>query len=179
MTSQCRSLCSRERPGVGPDWPPAGSFTGRWNGSLALACDVPGFTNGQPGDLKDFRGASDLAAGDEPGLHAGLLCVRSAAANAQRICEEQFPNRQYQTLCASPQRLRERSGGLRGAGFELLLLDARFPALRRRRDDQDQRCRRDGSSGALVYGAKEIRLKIGMIEADLPDWLDVAILVSR
>jgi len=146
------------------------------NGSLALACDVPGFTNGRPGDLTDFRGGSDIAAATNLDFMqayfaaAVLPQMRNAFVKNNfridrvtflRFTHKDFPNgpADYLELGLNCSYWTHDFLHFIIAGnTKISDIDVTVPAA------------------PYVYGEKEIRINIGMIEADLPDWLDVTIL---
>ncbi len=146
------------------------------NGSLALACDVPGFTNGQPGDLFDFRGTADIAAATNLDFmqayfaSAVLPQMRNAfVKNNFRIDSINFLRFTHKDFVNGP------------ADYVELGLNCTYwthdflhfvVAGTTRLSDIDVTI----PAAPYVFGEKEIRLNIGMIEADLPDWLDLMIL---
>lgn len=145
-------------------------------GSLALACDVPGYTNGHPGDITDFRGSSDIAAAtnlDFVQAYFGAVVLpqmRNAfVKNNFRIDSIDFLRFSFRIFDNGPANYLELglncsywthdflhfaiAGTTKISGVDVTVPAAPF-----------------------VYAEKEIRLHFGMIEADLPDWLDITIL---
>jgi len=165
----------------GETWAAARIATNRviyWpmDGALALACDVPGFTQGTPGDLSDFRVNSDISAATNLDFMQAYFAtsvlpqMRNAfVKNNFRIDRINFLRFTHKDFDNGPAEYLEL--GLNCSYWthdflhfviagttEISNIDVVVPAT------------------PYVFGEKEIRLNIGMIEADLPDWLDVAIL---
>jgi hypothetical protein len=146
------------------------------DGAIALGCDVPGFTNGRPGDLTDFRAGNDIAAATNldfmesyfasavlPQMHNAFV------QNNFRIDSISYLRFAHKDLVNGPADYLEL--GLNcsywthnflhfivGGGTSISGIFVTVPAA------------------PYVFGDQEIRLRFGMIDADLPDWLDVAIL---
>lgn len=146
------------------------------DGSLALACDVPGYTNGNPGALTDFRGTADIAAATnldfmEAYFAAAVLPqMRSAfVKNNFRIDSINFLRFVHKDFVNGPANYMEL--GLNCSYWTHDFLHFVVAGTTKVKDIDVT-----VPAAPYVYGEKEIRLRIGMIEADLPAWLDVAIL---
>jgi hypothetical protein len=146
------------------------------NGAMALACDVPGFTQGTPADLTDFRMNSEISAATNLDFmqayfaSAVLPQMRNAfVKNNFRIDSINFLRFTHRDLVNGAADYLEL--GLNCSYWTHDFLHFAIAGTTKISDIDVV-----VPAAPYVYGDKEIRLTIGMIEADLPDWLDVAIL---
>ena len=146
------------------------------DGSLALACDVPGYTNGHQGDLFDFRGAADIAAATNLDFMQAYFAAavlpqmqNAFVKNNFRIDSINFLRFTHQDFANGPADYMEL--GLNCSYWTHDFLHFVIAGTTKIKDINVT-----VPAAPYVYGEKEIRLNIGMIEADLPDWLDVMIL---
>lgn len=144
-------------------------------GTLALACDVAGFTHGVPTDLTDFRGGDDIAAATNLDFmqsyfaSAVLPQMRSAfLQNNLRIDTVDFLRFSHRDLPNGPADYLEL--GLTASVWthdflhfivagttKISSVEATIPAV------------------PYLYRNKEVRLRFGMIDVDLPDWVDATL----
>ncbi|RZJ13610.1 MAG: hypothetical protein EOP39_00570 [Rubrivivax sp.] len=144
-------------------------------GALALACDVAGFTHGVPTDLHDFRNGADLAAATNLDFmqayfaSAVLPQMRNAfLANNLRIDTVDFLRFSHRDFDNGPADYLEL--GLSASVWthdflhfivagttKISSVDVTIPAA------------------PYLYNHKEIRLQFGMIDVDLPDWVDATL----
>jgi len=144
-------------------------------GALALACDVAGFTHGVPTDLHDFRGGADIAAATNLDFmqsyfaSAVLPQMRSAfLRNNLRIDTINFVRFSHRDFDNGPADYLEL--GLTASVWthdflhfaitgttKISSVSATIPAA------------------PYLYNHKEIRLHFGMIDVDLPDWIDATL----
>ena len=146
------------------------------DGALALACDVPGFTHGNPGDLTDFRVNSEISAATNLDFMqsyfatAVLPQMRNAfVKNNFRIDSINFLRFSHRDFVNGPADYLEL--GLNCSYWTHDFLHFAIAGTTKISDIDVV-----VPAAPYVFGEKEIRLNVGMIEADLPDWLDVAIL---
>ena len=146
------------------------------NGSLALACDVPGFTTGRPADLTDFRGTSDIVAATNLDFmqayfaSAVLPQMRNAfVKNNFRIDSIDFLRFTHEVIAGDVANYME-------LGLNCSYWTHDFLHFIVAGTTKISNVAVTIPAAPYVFGGKEIRLDIGMVEADLPDWLDVMIL---
>lgn len=144
-------------------------------GALALACDVAGFTHGIPTDLSDFRGGADIAAATNLDFmqsyfaSAVLPQMRNAfLQNNLRIDTISFLRFAHRDFANGPADYLEL--GLSASVWthdflhfivagttKISAVNVTIPAA------------------PFLYRNQEIRLHFGMIDVDLPDWVDATL----
>ncbi|HEY5806330.1 MAG TPA: hypothetical protein VIT67_00085, partial [Povalibacter sp.] len=144
-------------------------------GSLALACDVPGFTHGIPTDLTDFSGGADIAAATNldfmqsyfasavlPQMRNAFLQnnLRIDTVDFLRFSHRDFPNgpADYLELGLSASVWTHDFLHFVVAGTtKISSVDVTIPAA------------------PYLYRNQEVRLHFGMIDVDLPDWVNTVL----
>lgn len=144
-------------------------------GALALACDVPGFTHGVPTDLSDFRAGADIAAATNldfmqsyfasavlPQMRSAFLQnnLRIDTIDALRFAHRDLPNgpADYIELELTASVWTHDFLHFIVAGTtKIKSVKVTIPAA------------------PYLYRSQEIRLHFGIIDIDLPDWVDATL----
>jgi hypothetical protein len=146
------------------------------DGSLALACDVPGYTNGQSGQITDFRGSADIAATTNLDFmqayfaSAVLPQMRNAFLKSNfRIDSINFLNFVHKDLVNGPVDYIE-------LGLTCTVWTHDFLHFIIAGKTSLSEIEVTVPAAPYVFDEREIRVDVGMIEADLPAWMDATIL---
>lgn len=144
-------------------------------GALALACDVAGFTHGEPADLTDFRAGADIAAATNLDFMQSYLAsavlpqmrnaflqnnLRIDTIDSLRFAHRDFPNgpADYIEMNLTASVWSHDFLHFIVAGTtKISAIQVTIPAA------------------PYLYRNQEIRLHFGMIDVDLPDWVDATL----
>ena len=141
-------------------------------GALALACDVAGFTHGVSTDLTDFRGGADIAAATNLDFMQGYFAsavlpqMRNAfLQNNLRIDTIDFLRFSHRDFPNGPADYIE-------LGLAASVWSHDFLHFVVAGTTKISSIKVTIPAAPYLYNNKEIRLHFGMIDVDLPDWVD-------